>query len=117
MSLALAQLAIRRQAPKLSQDDYVVYVADLMPYEMADIEAVCLQVGRAERQDVETSFPTIGRLLGLVKREAAARRDAEIEREFQAEAERARKSIAAGDGEYVGLGFLAEIIQKRNVMR
>ena len=68
-------MAIRRQAPKLSVEDYAVYVEDLMPYPVEDVEAACLQIGRTERGEGETAMPCIAAVLDVVKRFARERRE------------------------------------------
>ena len=72
---ALAKMATRRQAPKVSPEDYAVYVEDLLPYPLADVEAVCLEVGRTERKDGENAFPPIAILDRMLTEIARRRRE------------------------------------------
>ncbi len=92
MSLALAQLAIRRQAPRLSEAEYGVYNVDLGPYRLDDIEAACLQVGLEARGEGETAFPSVGALVDRVKAVAGRRRDREEQEQREREARLMREN-------------------------
>ena len=75
VSLALARMAIRRQAAPLSDLDYAVYNEDLAQFPVEDVEAVCMAIGRQERADGETAMPSIGRLVNRCKNRMRVRRE------------------------------------------
>lgn len=45
----------------------VIYASDLEQYDIRDVRKACERIGRTEREDGETSFPTIGRIVAEVK--------------------------------------------------
>lgn len=67
--VALARMAILRQAPELTETDFTLFAAELesegVPVE--HIEEACRRIGREPREDGQTAFPSLGTLLAECK--------------------------------------------------
>lgn len=97
---ALAKLAIRRQAPKMGKADFDVYVEDLFAYDISEIEAACLALGRVERAEGETAFPASATIIKTINSGYAAARKAAQESAALDEIKAREKHMAEHPEEY-----------------
>lgn len=77
-------LGTRRQA-KLESEDYQVYAADLEEYELEDVKEILEKIGKSPRQQYESAFPEIGKILDALDTMITARRRAERKAREEAE--------------------------------
>jgi len=74
----LGILGIRRQA-KLGPEDYQVFAANLVEFELEDIQAGFEELSKRPREEGETAFPSLGTLLLYIKGARGRRREKERE--------------------------------------
>lgn len=81
MTIALARMAVLRQAPELTELDFELYAEELVRQNVpADqVEEACQRMGLREREEGQTAFPSLGSLLKECERVRVDRRRAEIE--------------------------------------
>lgn len=80
----LGILGIRRQA-KLGPEDYQVFAADLVEFEIADIQSGFEELGKRPREEGETAFPSLGTMFLYVKGARGRRREVERNQEEKRE--------------------------------